>query len=56
MTHRLPADLPDEHQLYLPDDYVAYKPITDSLFQELFPSSEFPGQEIAKVEDIDTSP
>lgn len=55
MTHRTPAELPNEHQLYVPAGYEAYKPITDPLFQELFPSSEFPGQEMAKVEDIDTS-
>ena len=55
MPHRTPAELPNEHQLYVPAGHQAYKPITESLFQELFPSSEFPGQEFAIIEEFDTS-
>ncbi|WP_299378467.1 hypothetical protein [uncultured Kiloniella sp.] len=55
MAHRTPAELPDEHQLYVPAGHQTYKPITDSLFQELFPSSEFPNQEFAIIEEFDTS-
>lgn len=55
MEYRQPVDLPNEHQLHTPLDYKAYKPVTDPLFQKLFPSSEFPNEVFSKVENIDTN-
>jgi hypothetical protein len=55
MPDRTPAELPNEHQLYLPIDYVAYKPITDHTFNCHPPSADFPGKTFVEVEEFDTN-
>lgn len=54
-TYRLPEELPTGPSLLAPLDYKPYKPVTNSLFQDLFSSSEFPNEEFAKVENFDTN-
>lgn len=55
MIYRPPEELPDEYQLFVPLGYISYKPVTDSIFQDLFPSSEFPNEEFAIIEEFDTN-
>ena len=55
MDYRTPAELPDEHRLFVPENYKKYRPITDPVFQSHFPSSEFPNEEFDKVEEFDTN-
>lgn len=54
-VYRLPGELPNYLVLAVPENHKPYKPITDPLFQDLFPSSEFPNEEFAKVENFDTN-
>jgi len=55
MPYRTPAELPDEHRLFVPENHKKYRPITDPVFQSHFPSSEFPNEEFDKVEEFDTN-